>query len=166
MTNEIQITIWALLTTLEKKETVYTELQGAISKTAFEKEFLELIKKGFVNECLGDLIIEKKWFPLVKNITSVELKLHDFNGAFKQAERYSNYSNFTFIGMPEEKCKRLSEDKLDQLKKNNIGLLAFKEQSSTIIEWVKPKRKKILPYAKIAHTRIAEIFWKDISQTI
>ena len=174
MTNEIQTMIWMTLHSNTKKEEVvynkledvYNKLEDIISRETFEIELAKLIKKGFISEFLDALTIEIDWFPLARSVVSIELKLHDFNGALKQAERYSEYSNFTFVGMPEETCNKLSEEKLNQLREHQIGLLAFNKRSNSVFEWVEAKRKNVSSVAMIVHTRISELFWKDVSQTI
>ena len=161
MTSEMQIAAWFAY--MGQKNYAYF-----VEPELLKKEHQKLSKKGFIAKDSDEPKSKNKWFPLVKQIVSIELKLKNFGDAFAQAIRYSYHSNLTFIGMPLEVCKKLNDCKMALLKEHGIGLLAFDMDSEEVIQKIKPKHKalnSIEESSRITHARIAELFWKDL-QTI
>ena len=158
MTSEMQVAAWLSL---------YGKIpKNIINSKTNKRECAKLVEKGLVARNFKLSNPQKSWFPLTKEIISIELKLKNFYGAISQAQRYSNYSNRTFIGMPKEVCLKISDSKKNILKQHNIGLLSFDMNSKKITEEVKPSFKSISKFSQITHTRIAEVFWKEVLQTI
>lgn len=164
LSNDTQISIWALVTSkpngLSKKQLQRLFL-NYISESELDHELGKLKDKNFIEFSEGVYTSECDWFPHVKCLVSVELKLSNFKEALTQAIRYSNYSDFSYIGFPEDKATHINNSKhLQKLKEENIGLLSVNNSGVQIL--FKPQNNKIT--GSINHStriKISELLYKE-----
>lgn len=95
-----------------------------------------LIGRNFYlfNYGIADLVY---WLPQKKELYAFELKLHDWKRAFQQAYRYSYYSDYSFVVLPE---KNKAIDNIDLFKFHGIGLWIFDKKNSLVEKMFTPNR--------------------------
>lgn len=94
-----------------------------------------------------------KWKKTKKyTITSIEVKLHDFNSVFRQALVRSAFCDYTYIAFPQnDSFSRIFYNILNNFKSlqfYNIGVLLHDELRKKTYELIRPKKNKVTPNSK------------------
>ncbi|MCP4135304.1 MAG: hypothetical protein GY754_30325 [bacterium] len=73
----------------------------------------------------------KDYSVFLQEIISIEAKLKDWKSALRQAYRYKEFSNMSFVLLDENHSKKAVESP-KEFKRYNIGLITMKDESYTI----------------------------------
>lgn len=168
LSNDLQVHIWAVAcSSVTPVSKMFKMFKGVgIEKHHFDLELKKLIDKKFIEmDEKENLKGNNDWYPLVANLISVELKLHNFQEALAQAKRYREFSTQTYIGMPAYLTDRLSTERAEILHKEGIGLIRVSNNVVEII--IESNKKKYSSRSQFLQgVRVSELFWKEISKTI
>lgn len=122
----------------------------------FEKFLKSNFGNSYLKECQGLFGIPDYVFYAKQNkkisIISFELKLKDWKRAAKQAFRYKNFSNVSYVVLPSNNADAALNN-IDVFEKYNIGLAKFDCDSEFKILF-KPENSK--PYSEDLNTKFIE----------
>lgn len=79
--------------------------------------------------------------PVATEIIAVEAKLKDWNRALKQAYRYLDFANSTWVLLDEKRIEPAFK-KIHEFQRLNVGLASISSNSATITVYFSPRKQK------------------------
>jgi len=134
--------------------------RGHISEREIEHQLNALRRKGFVEKTQsGGYQKVNGWEPLQRSIVAVEMKLRDVRGALAQAERYSLFTDLTFVALPAPKAYRVLSRDREVFRSVGVGLLAVEAEGVETLLHARAQQSEPTTAARIAKIHAVERFW-------